>query len=93
MDFPLPRPFMFNLSTNLDVLRYFSLYDLNPPGHSGPHLLSAGVNQHSAFEVNEEKLTLHQLRIWPSVTVTYYFKNPQVFLRNCRAFRKTNFLT
>lgn len=39
------------------------MYDLNPPGHCGPHLPSAGVNQHISFEVNEEKLTLHQLRI------------------------------
>lgn len=68
------------------------MYDLNPPGHHGPHLPSAGVNQHSPFEVNEEKPTLHQLRIWPSVTVTYYFKNPQIFLRNSRVFRKTKFL-
>lgn len=30
------------------------MYDLNPPGHCGPHLPSAGVNQHSSFEVNEE---------------------------------------
>jgi len=69
------------------------VYDLNPPGHCGPHLPSAGVNQHISFDVNEENLTLHQLRMWPSVTVTYYFKNPQIILRNSRALRKTKFLT
>lgn len=47
------------------------MYDLNPPGHCGPHLPSAGVNQPGPFEVNEEKLALHQLRIWPHVTVLF----------------------
>lgn len=44
-------------STSVQTWMYWGIshvYDINPPGHCGPHLPSAGVNQHSPFEVNEE---------------------------------------